>query len=108
MSMRPWRSTQPWTIRATASRRGDVARDRLEVAAGGADPREGLLRRVEIAIDADDRCALLGEPHGDGAAVAPAGPRAGGAGDDRDLAREPTRGHGGGPSSAATPSGSAT
>ena len=46
---------------------------------------DGLRGAVEIAVDGENLGAFLGEAHAGGAAIAPAGADAAGAGDDRDL-----------------------
>jgi hypothetical protein len=43
---------------------------------------DGLPDGIEIAVDRENPGAFLGEPHGDSAAVAPAGADAAGAGHD--------------------------
>ena len=64
-----------------------------DLAARRLHPLDGLGRAVEIAVDGENLGAFLGEAHAGGAAVAPAGPDAAGAGDDGDLALQ-TSAHG--------------
>ena len=64
---------------------GDVALLHDDLAADGLHPLDGLGGAVEIAVDRENLGAFLGEAHAGGAAVAPAGPDAAGAGDDGDA-----------------------
>ena len=61
---------------------GDVAWMGDDLAACGFHPLDRLGGAVEIAVDRENLGAFLGKPDGGGAAVAPAGSDAAGAGDD--------------------------
>ena len=65
---------------------GDVALVHDDLAAGGLHALDRLGDAVEIAVDGENLGAFLGKAHAGGAAVAPAGADAAGAGDDGDPA----------------------
>ena len=65
---------------------GDIALMQDDLAAGFLHALDRLGGAVEIAVDRENLGAFLGEAHAGGAAIAPAGPDAAGAGDDGDLA----------------------
>ena len=72
---------------------GDVALMGDDLAADGLHLGHGLGDAVEIAIGGENLGAFLGETHAGGAAVAPAGADAAGAGDERDAILQAS-GHG--------------
>jgi hypothetical protein len=63
---------------------GDIALRRGEAAAELGDARDGFLHRGEVAVGAEHPRSFLGEEHGGGAAIAPAGADRAGAADDDD------------------------
>ena len=65
---------------------GHVALMRDDLAAGFFHALDGFRDAVEIAVDGEYFGAFLGKANGGGAPVAPAGPDATRAGDDRDAA----------------------
>ena len=88
--MRPNAARQASIIALTDSALGHVAFMRLDGAAEFGDAIERLLHRLAVLVDGKDLGALAREQHGGGAAVAPAGADAAGAGDQRHLVLKPS------------------
>src|ERR1700674_2582184 len=68
---------------------GDVALMQHDFAAHRLDALDGFRGALKIALDTENLGAFLGKPNSSGAAIAPAGADAAGAGDDGDLALQP-------------------